>query len=161
MGTLDLNISFTTQTTTIPNNKSVTLAPTTTKKFHVPSVLVLEPKPIGPTPSLIIKNNNQQVVSMTGGTATITTPRINEFPPRHSVVGWYPQKCRMRSFKRLHKPLRRIIQRINANADLEDWTKGVVYEGVDIDICGSSHHDLLNQNQHQSTRTQHQEYPTN
>merc|ERR1712238_379533 len=52
----------------------------------------------------------------------------------------------------LNLPLPIMESTVNTNADLEDWTKGVVYEGVDIDICGSSHHDLLNQNQHQSTR---------
>jgi len=167
MGTLDLNISFTTQTTTIPNNKSVTLAPTTTtKKFHVPSVLVLEPKPIGPTPSLIIKNNNLQVVSM-GGTATTptTTTTKQRVPTSPLGRGMVPSEVSdeidegiAQAFTEdysedlLNLPLPIMESTVNTNADLEDWTKGVVYEGVDIDICGSSHHDLLNHSHNQSTR---------
>merc|ERR1712238_115865 len=52
----------------------------------------------------------------------------------------------------LNLPLPIMESTVNTNADLEDWTKGVVYEGVDIDICGSSHHDLLNHSHNQSTR---------
>ena len=176
IGTLDLNVSFTTNTTTIPNNnKSVTAttAPSSgiTKKFQV----LMEPTPIGLTPSLIIidKNNNgqhqgqQQVVVSTGGTTPITSTTTKQRVPTSplgrgtvpSVVLYDIDDGSAQAFTDED-----IV--VNGNEDdttttinvaldlnLEDWTKGVVYEGEDIDICGGTDQDQ-DQDQDQNTTTQ-------
>lgn len=160
MGTLDFNLSFITQTTPMTpnnNNKSVTVAPTT-KKFQLPSVLLLEPKPIGPTPtpSLIINNNNktmdhQQVIVSTGATTT-TTKRV---PPSPLARGMVPSEVSdeiddgiAQAFTEEDVNNGNDDVELDLDVSLEDWTKVAVYEGDHIDICGGTDHDLnLNQSE--------------
>ena len=151
-----------TQTTTIPNNdnsnkKSVkaTTDPSsgTTKLFQVPSVLVLEPKPLGPTPSLFINKN--KTMNHRGMVPSEVSDDIDEGiaqafkedsedSPLHIGID-----LTGKDDGNVHEKEDDDVVDDVVDLDLEDWTKGVVYEGEDIDICSISSNQDLNPHQNQ------------
>mmetsp|Transcript_16507 Transcript_16507/g.17850 ORF Transcript_16507/g.17850 Transcript_16507/m.17850 type:complete len:168 (-) Transcript_16507:841-1344(-) len=101
---------------------------------------LMEPKPIGPTPSLIISNNSIQQVVSTGTTTTTTTTRVPTSPLGRGMV---PSEVS----DEIDAGIAQAFTMDDANGDNavhaeeedddDDWCKGVVYEGEALDICGS------------------------